>query len=234
MERVSTGITGLDGLVEGGFEKGSVVVVAGESGTGKTIFGIQFLYNGANLGESGLFISFEEKKRRTIEHMRRFGWELEKLEKERKFFVYEYGPREVDRFVSEGGAIERTIRDNKIQRIVLDSITSYAALFESEKERREAIVKLFDMLRRWNCTTILPSEAAVVTEGGEVRARFGIEYLADALIAIWSVRMGDVREMALEVIKMRGTAHSKKLSPMKITNEGIIIYPDQPFFARKF
>jgi KaiC/GvpD/RAD55 family RecA-like ATPase len=94
-------------------------------------------------------------------------------------------------------------------------------------------VRLLELLRRWNATALLTSEAAAIDEQ-EVRARFGIEYLADSLISLYAFRKGDVRELALEIIKMRGTAHSKKLSPMKITNEGIVLYPEQPFFAKSF
>lgn len=232
--RVPTGIPGLDETMEGGFERGSVNVVAGESGTGKSILALQFLHNGATKhGENGLYITFEEKKDRIYKHMSRFGWDLEALEKDKMLFIYEYSPQEVERFIKEGGAIEGLIRAHKVDRVVLDSITSFAVMHETEVARRAAIIRLFEMLRRWNTTALLTSEAFIADER-EVRARFGIEYLADSLISIYSFRKGDIRELALEIIKMRGTAHSKKLSPMKITGEGIILYPEQPFFAKSF
>lgn len=232
--RIPTGIPGLDETMEGGLERGSVNLVAGESGTGKSIFGLQFLRNGATkYNECGLYITFEEKKEKIFKHMSRFGWDLGALEEEKKLFVYEYSPKEVDRFIREGGAIESFIRTNKIDRVVIDSITSFAVLHDTEAERRAAVVRLLELLRRWNATALLTSEAAAIDEQG-VRARFGIEYLADSLISLYTFRKGDVRELALEIVKMRGTAHSKKLSPMKITNEGIVLYPEQPFFSKGF
>jgi circadian clock protein KaiC len=234
LPRVQTGIPGLDGIIEGGFERGSVNVIAGESGTGKSIFALQFLFNGAvKYGENGLYITFEEKKDKIYRHMARFGWDLEATEREKKLFVYEYSPQDVERFIKEGGAIESLIRNNKIHRLVLDSITSYAVLHESEASRRAAILRLLDLLKKWNVTALLTSEAFIADEQ-EIRARFGIEYLADSLINLYAFRKGDIRELAIEIRKMRGTAHSMKLSPMKITTTGIEIYPEQPFFAKSF
>ena len=233
--RMPTGIPGFDGMVQGGLERGSINVLAGEAGTGKSIMSLQFLYNGVTkYNETSLYITFEEKKKPIMEHMKQFGWEIADLERKKRFFVFEYTPQEVERFIKDGGTIEKVIRDNGVDRLVFDSITSFAVLHETEQKRREAIVKLMDLLKRWGCTTILPSEAAMLDSSGsgEVRAKFGIEYLADSLFSIYSVRKGDIREMALEVIKMRGTAHSKKLAPLKITNEGAVLYPDQPFFSR--
>ena len=231
--RMPTGITGLDGMIQGGLERGSINVLAGEAGTGKSILSLQFLYNGVTkYNDTSLYITFEEKKKSIIEHMKQFGMNIDELERKKRFFVFEYSPQEVDKFIKEGSTIEKVIRDNGVDRLVFDSITSFAVLHETEQKRRAAIVQLIDILKKWGCTTLLPSEATMTASLGEVRPRFGIEYLADSLFAIYSVRKGDIREAAIEVIKMRGTAHSKKLAPLKITNEGAVLYPDQPFFSR--
>jgi len=235
--RIPTGIPGLDGMMEGGFAAGNVVLVAGTAGTGKSILSTQFLVNGATKhNEVGVLITFEEKKRQIFKNMKRFGWDLEEMEKKKQLFIFEYAPHEVDKFITEGGSIESIIRDYKAKRLVFDSITSFAALYEGEAKRRQAIIRLLDILRRWNCTTLLPSEASITEEGEgtQVQVRFGLEYLADALLSIYAVRKGDLRETALEIIKMRGTDHSKKLAPMKITKEGVTLYPDQPFFTKSF
>lgn len=234
-ERIPTGIPGLDGMMEGGLERGSVNLVAGEAGTGKSIVSLQYLYNGATqYNQNGLYITFEEKKSAVFRHMKRFGWDLQELEKNKKLFIYEYAPSEIDKFINEGGAIEDIIKRNKIERLVIDSITAFATLYENDYKRRTAIIKLLDIIRRWGCTTLLPSEATVSVALGEVRAKFGVEYLSDSLLAIYSVRKGDVREMAMEIIKMRGTDHAKKLAPLRITKEGITLFPDQPFFSKQF
>lgn len=80
--RVPTGIAGFDPLVRGGFPKGSGVLLTGSPGTGKTIFALQFLYNGASqYGESGLYVSFEQTEEELRQQGHMFDWQLEALEK---------------------------------------------------------------------------------------------------------------------------------------------------------
>ena len=80
-ERVPTGINGLDTLIEGGFPRGDVILVAGGSGSGKTIFSTQFIYNGASqYGEKGVYATFEEDSRTLKRNMLRFGFDLGELE----------------------------------------------------------------------------------------------------------------------------------------------------------
>ena len=230
-ERVKTGIPGLDQMVEGGLEKTSVVLVAGEAGTGKTTLALQFLYNGAvNFNEPGLYITFEEQKGMLLRHMNKFGWNFEELEKQKKIKFLSYPPHEVERFISEGGLIEDIIRDLGVKRLVIDSVTSLLLLYENEYKRREAFIKTMDALRKWGCTCLLTSEGEPGA-GHEARTRFGIEFLADGLIMVHSIRRGDVRDLALEVVKLRGINHDRKLSPLKITPKGISVFPSQPVFG---
>ena len=102
-ERVNSGIIGMDKLIEGGFEKNSVNLIVGGSGSGKTIFAMQFLMDGIEKGENVLYITFEEKKREFFKDMFNFGWDLEKYEKEKKFFFLEYNPEKVRIMLEEGG-----------------------------------------------------------------------------------------------------------------------------------
>ncbi|MFH1448780.1 MAG: ATPase domain-containing protein [Candidatus Micrarchaeota archaeon] len=225
-DKVKTGVPGFDSMIEGGFERKSVIVLAGEAGSGKTTFAMQYLYSGAALyKEPGLYITFEEQKSTLFKHMARMGWDFEKLVKEKKIFVLEYPPHEVESFINEGNVVEDLIRENGIQRVVIDSVTSLVLLRDEEYKRRQALLKTIDSLRKWGATTILLSEA--VMESGRMNVRFGIEYLADGLILIYNIRKGDVRDLALEISKMRGTAHERKLCLMKITSKGIVLYPNQ-------
>ena len=82
-EKIATGIKGLDQLTAGGFEKNSAVLVAGSGGSGKSIFGTQFLMEGIqNHSETGIYISFEEVKDRFFKHMFVFGWDLKSVEEQ--------------------------------------------------------------------------------------------------------------------------------------------------------
>jgi len=230
-ERVKTGIPGLDSMIGGGFERKSVVIVTGSAGSGKTILSLQFLYNGAmQFNEPGLYVTFEEQKESIFRHMLSFGWDFAQLERERKLVFLEYPPHEVDRFISEGAVIEDMVREYGIQRVVMDSITSFMLLYSEEYRRRQVFLKTMEILRKWGCTTLLTSEG-MATEDGDVKTRFGVEFLADGLLSIHTIKRGGVKEFAIEVVKLRGIQHEMRMNLMKITPNGIEVYPSQPVFG---
>ncbi|MGQ4872254.1 MAG: ATPase domain-containing protein, partial [Candidatus Thorarchaeota archaeon] len=93
IERVKTGIPGLDELIEGGFPKGDTILVAGKAGTGKSILATQFLYRGAvDYGEPGVLVTLEEPPRLIKRNMMRFGMDLEKLEREGMLAIVDLSP----------------------------------------------------------------------------------------------------------------------------------------------
>src|SRR3989338_3651057 len=185
--RVPTGIRGLDNLIEGGFEKNASILLVGSTGTGKTLFALQFLYEGAvKYNEPGVFITFEETRENIYEHALDFGWNFRKLEEENKFRLLTYKPRQVERLMREGGGtIRDTIRKMGAKRLVIDSISAYNLLFHSEHETRENVLALFDLLRKWDITSIIVSESpAELSEIKEIDTGF----LTDAIIALYYAR----------------------------------------------
>ncbi len=220
--RIPSGIKNFDKIIEHGFEKNSVNLVVGGSGSGKTIFAVQFLVEGINSGENVLYITFEENKKEFYSNMKRFGWDLGRNEKEGKFFFLEYSPEKVMTMLEEGGgAIESIVVKSNIQRIVIDSITSFALLFNEELAKREAALVLFDMIRKWNCTSLLTlqEEPSNRSEGYSV----SLEFEADSIILLYFTKIRGERKRFIEVLKMRGTKHSTKTYPLEITEHGVII-----------
>ena len=130
--RIQTGVNKFDSLISGGFKQYSTNMIVGGSGSGKTIFATQFLMEGIKKGETCLYITFEEKKNKFYSNMAAFGWDLEKYEKQGKFIFLEYTPAKVKTMLEEGGgSIETTVLQNKVSRMVIDSITSFALLIYS-------------------------------------------------------------------------------------------------------
>ena len=231
ISRVPSGVTGLDELVEGGFERGSSVLLTGGAGTGKTTFALQFLYYGAkDHGEPGIYITFEEDKDSIYRHNARFGWDFKALEEKGLFNVLAYKPHQVNKLMQEGGGpIRDAIQAMKAKRLVIDSITAYALLFQDEYQRRQSILDFFDLLRKWGCTVViiseLPPHIAEVKEGS-------IGFLTDAIVALYYQKREDkdVRVHSLEVLKMRGTKHTNKVCALTFESNGIVIYPDVEVF----
>ncbi len=225
IDRIKSGIPGFDNIVEKGIRKNSAIMVRGGTGTGKTIFGLQYLYAGATeYDEPGVFISFAESKEAIYQHGVVFGWDFAALEKKDKFVFIKYAPHEVVKIMEEGGG---TIRDTMeaigAKRMIIDSITAYALLFESEYRSDESVLNLFEMLRKWNCTTIVTSEKSVYPSEVDSE-RLG--FLTDGIINFYYLRNGITRLRALEVVKMRDTDHSTKICLFDIGNKGIVVKPD--------
>lgn len=219
-ERVPSGIINFDELIEGGFEKNSINLLVGGSGSGKSIFALQFLVEGVKKNEAVLYITFEEKKNEIYSNMLKFGIDLKDLEKKGCFYFLEYTPEKVKTMLEEGGgAIENIVLTKSITRIVIDSITSFELLFEKEIEKRKVSLELFTLLRKWNCTVLLTYEGSSSAE--EKATSRIIDFESDAIILLYLVRKKNLRQRYLEILKMRGTKHSMNVHTYNITSEGI-------------
>lgn len=223
IKRVSTGIPSLDPLIQGGFKKNSINLVAGGAGSGKTIFAMQFIMEGIKKKEPGIYITFEEKKKKFYEDMLGFGWDLKKYEKEEKFVFLEYTPEQVKKVLTEGGGIvESIIEQTKAKRIVIDSITSFTLLYEDELTKKEAALALFELIDKWDCTAVLTSEDEIPEEHVISAA---LEFEVDSIILLYHVKIRGIRKRALEVLKMRGTKIPEKTIDLEITDKGIKVNP---------
>ncbi|MFP4403559.1 MAG: RAD55 family ATPase, partial [Candidatus Woesearchaeota archaeon] len=223
--RVATGIEGFDETIEGGFVKDSVTLLCGGPGSGKSIFAMQYLINGIDkCGENGVYISFEEEPETLIEDMKRFDFDIEKKIKEKKIALLYFSPEQVDRVIAIGGGpVREVIESINAKRAVIDSVTAFTLLYKTSNEQRKALMSLFKTLKKWDCTTLLVSEQ---TLNPEEHVSTVEEYQSEGVIFMYNIKKGDVRERSIEVFKMRGTNHSTKINPLKITFEGIIVYPE--------
>ena len=221
VKRISTGIPGLDKLINGGFKERSINLVAGGAGSGKTIFAIQFLMEGLRNGEPGIYITFEEKKEKLYSDMLAFGWDLKKYEKKGAFVFLEYTPEQVKRVLVEGGGtIDTIITKIKAKRLVIDSITSFALLYKDELTQKEASLALFELINKWGCTAVLTSQE---TENGKVISP-ALEFEVDSIILLYHTKVDGVRKRGLEILKMRGTKHPSKTFEISIGKKGLVVH----------
>jgi len=229
--RAKSGINGFDELIQGGFERESIVLVVGASGTGKTILSMQFLYNGASLyDEPGVFLSFEEDKDQLYRQAQQFGWDFDKLERDNKFRLLTFKPHQITKILEEGGGqIRDALIEIKAKRIVIDSITAYGLLFRDEYKRREKILEFFNMLRKWGVTALVICE-----EDPEIveKEEGGIGFISDAIVSLYYEHDKEkgIRIHSLEILKMRGTKHTNKVCAINFEKEGVTVYPDVEIF----
>jgi len=224
-ERVKTGIPGLDELVEGGFKRGQVVSVSGTSGSGKTTFAIQFIYEGVvKYNEPGLFITLGEQKKQIFENMLRYGWDLKKLEDEKKIMFAEYPPYEIEVFLSQEVVIRDSVEMIGVKRLAIDPVSSLLIGYGDEQKRRERLLRLLERLRSLGCVALMTSESMGLDTETPV-GKYEVELFSDGIIYLYNRRRKDRRERAIEVIKLRGTRHSNRVSPFEMTENGIVVYP---------
>ena len=122
MERVKTGIPGFDELIEGGVPKGFNVLITGPPGAGKSIFGMQYLYNGALSGEAGIYISLDSPKENMIAQAKQFGWDFEKFERENLITFFSIPPDRVKMNLFD--MLEDIVTHTGAKRIVFDSLAT--------------------------------------------------------------------------------------------------------------
>jgi KaiC/GvpD/RAD55 family RecA-like ATPase len=223
VQRVKSGVDGLDDIVEGGFIKGDTILLAGGTGSGKTIFATQFIYNGAvEYDERGVYATFEEDSKTLKRNMLKFGFDLEGLE--RKGLV-----RVVDLEALKGGGLSANIefilgeiKRIRAQRLVIDSLTAFLSACKERFEYRTLMHVFYRMLKAQGITTIMtcsmPTGAKTLGIGIE-------EFIADSVLILENVTEGIELKTKFLVRKMRGTQHSKKYHNVMITDKGLQIVP---------
>lgn len=222
--KVKSGIPGLDRMLGGGFLKNSVIALAGETGSGRTIFASQFLVKGATeFDEPGLFLSFDEQKNSLYSNLASFGWDFLELEREQKVVFIEYPQNELSSFVEQEGAIRDLISTLGIKRVVIDSISPFALMFSAQEERQMNTLKLVSAVRGWKLTSMICSETLAGAEHAVPRTISGVESFADGFIHLSFLRHGGRRERAVEIVKMRGCHHEHEIRPVEITSKGFAV-----------
>lgn len=225
--RSKTGIKGLDELMMGGFPKGSVILLSGTPGTGKTILALQYVYNGAQLyDEKSLYITFEEKKDNVISQARQFGWDFET---QKNVLVWSIPSSTITKDTVD--EIISFVKEKKIKRIVIDSLSTLCINVPTEhmklNEVNDYSVKQFvySFLSRFSylddTTTLVISQ---VSDSKTLSRDTVSEFICDGVINVMFESMGGEFSRTLLVRKMRRTKNDEDLHPMEIGKEGIVVH----------
>ena len=227
-ERISTGISGLDKMLNGGLPPKQNVLVTGGPGTGKTSFCMQFLYQGAQDGEKGLFISLEEKPERIIDNCAAAfpGWTgFRDHIKKKNINVTKIDKWTYEQFID---TITTYVSQFKTTRCVIDSLSVMELYFDKPHEYRKRLFDMMTYLSGMECTTLITHE---LPTGESTKMKYPLaQYVADGVIALYKLEKQEKRVRALEVIKMRGTDHSTDLVPIAITPSGVRVYEGEKVY----
>ena len=224
MERVKTGINGLDELIQGGIPKGSSVLISGANGSGKSILSMQYIYEGAKqLQDPGLFVTVESNVKTIAWNMESFDWDIANLQDKDLMSIYRvrsFGDSSPDKMTArldaEFGVIEDKVKEIGAKRLVVDSTTALGVSME-RGPFRSLLFGFMDRLKKLDCTTLLTAETRnIKTEF----SAFGVEeFVVDGVIALYFTPP----HRSIFVRKMRGTAHDKNVHPFEITENGILV-----------
>ncbi|WP_158055851.1 KaiC domain-containing protein [Halorussus halophilus] len=230
--RIDVGIEGLDSMIQGGVPERTLMTTIGSAGTGKTTFGLQFLHEALERGESAVYITLEESHDRILNSATEKGWEFDEYEENDQLAIIDLDPIEMaNSLTSIRNDLPRLVEDFGATRLVLDSVSLLEMMYDNQAVRRNEVYDFTKSLKEAGVTTMLTSEAS---EGNPYASRHGIiEYLVDAVFVLRYIRSSDdFREtrLAVEIQKIRDANHSREIKPYSITNEGISVYRQANIF----
>lgn len=229
LAKAPTGIAGLDEITFGGLPRGRVALVCGGAGSGKSLLALQFLVSGATeLGEPGVFVSFEETELELVENTASLGWDLPDLT-ERGLLMVEHV--RVDRAeLSEAGEydlealfirIGHAIAAVGAKRVALDPVEALFGTLDNESLVRAELRRLFGWLKDRGVTAVVTAERG---EGG--LTRFGLEeYVSDCVIVLDHRINAEISTRRLRIVKYRGSAHGSDECPFMIDSDGLSVFP---------
>lgn len=229
--KIPTGIEGFDHISMGGVTEGRTVLVAGSSGSGKTLFAAEFLYKGiTQFGRPGIFITMEEHPKDIVRNVKKLGWHLDELVEEKRLAFIDASPEptevaEVGRYDLSGlfVQIKHLTEERNAGLLVMDSIGSLFSQFKDASVIRHEICRIIDELKNMGITAILTAER--LEEYGPI-SRFGVEeFVSDNVVILRNVLEEEKCRRTIQVLKMRGDTHYKGEFPFTISDTGISILP---------
>jgi circadian clock protein KaiC len=228
LPKAPSGIRGLDEITGGGLPRGRPTLVCGSAGAGKTLFSVEFLVRGIEMGEPGVFMAFEEPAEELAQNVKSLGFDLERLSAQKKLLVdfvrieraeiEETGEYDLEGlFVRLAHAIDAV----GAKRVVLDTIESLFAGLSNATLLRAELRRLFRWLKARHVTAVVTAE-----RGTGTLTRQGLEeYVSDCVILLDHRVTDQVSTRRLRVVKYRGSAHGTNEYPFLVDDCGFSVLP---------
>ena len=220
--RLSTGIAGLDAMLGGGIPSGYSVLIAGPSGSGKSVLASEFIVDGARRGEPGIIAVFE-KRPNEYSTDNPSGQRFDQLLRQKKIGILQARPLDlsIDEMLNE---IIEEVHRLKACRVVIDSLSGFELALAPtfRQDFRESLYRMVTVLTGMGITMMMTAEV----EDSYTELHFsphGTAFLTDAIIVQRYVALKGQLQRMLGVVKIRGSAHSKELRAFEITDEGMVL-----------
>lgn len=232
---IKTGIPGFNSTLSAGLKKNSSVVISGPPGSGKTTFGLQFIYSGAkDFEEPGIYISLSQSIDEIKKDCKSFGWDMEELSAKEKIMMVDLRPFKIkDEVIGRDDSLYRgeqipfehltkfilnSIKKIKAKRIVIDSISILGMQYSDKFYMRQGLQGMIQSLENFDVTTLLISE---FSENNQVPLEW---FVTSGIIQLDNQIINNKMKRTIKIIKLRGIEHSEHVHSLELNSDGLHIY----------
>jgi len=235
--KVKTGIPGLDSVISGGMNSGRAVTISGPPGSGKTTFGLQYLYSGAtDFDEPGVYITMAQNIEEIKNDCKSYGWDFDNLISQDKILMIDARPFKIQGdTIGKDDSLYRgeqlpfehltklllsSIKRIEAKRIVIDSMTILAMQYHDKFYMRQGLQGMLQALENFGVTSLLLSE---YSEKDDVPLEW---FVTSGIIQLRHTRVEDSMERTIQIMKMRGIKHSEQIHPINLDSDGLhLLHP---------
>jgi len=224
--RISTGVPGLDGIVNGGYFVGSTTVVAGISGVGKSVMGLQYVAEGARRGERSLMLSLDEQVQQILRNAASIGLDLPR-EIERGLVRLEYEPPQEIEVDAHFYRIEQMVEGFNPKRVVIDSLSTYGSSLGTQgRVFRDFFHALVALMKEHQIAAVYNHENPEMLGMASMMGDFQMSSLVDNIILMNWAELGDAFRLGMTIAKMRGNPVNRFTHEVEILDgQGMRVLP---------
>ena len=230
--KVKTGIPGLDSVISGGLKKNRSVTISGPPGSGKTTFGLQYLYSGAkDFDEPGVYVTLSQNLEEVKNDCKSFGWDFDSLISENKILMIDARPFKIkDELIGKDDSLYRgeqlpfehltrlilsSIKRVDAKRVVIDSVTILSMQYSDKFFMRQGLQGMVQALENFGVASLILSEHS---ENEEIPLEW---FVTSGIIQLHYTRVADTMERTIQITKMRGIKHSEQIHLMELNSDGL-------------